>query len=208
MKVYLLTLLLSLAALDGQSQNPSRQLLLLKEYMSGAFNSQLQSESDSAYFPIALHMKPIWKNREDGFWLYVEQAMMSMAEKPYRQRVYHLHETNDQKLISEVYELRDPLRFAGDYESDEPLTGQTIDSLIHRSGCAIGLERMPDETFSGRTGDKSCPSSLRGASYATSEVTISKSMLISWDRGFDQSGKQVWGAEKGGYRFAKSKRYE
>jgi hypothetical protein len=25
--------------------------------------------------------------------------------------------------------------------------------------------------------------------------------IVSWDRGFDASGAQVWGAEKGGYIF-------
>jgi CpeT protein len=28
--------------------------------------------------------------------------------------------------------------------------------------------------------------------------------LLSWDRGWDVNGKQVWGAEKGGYIFVKT----
>jgi hypothetical protein len=28
-------------------------------------------------------------------------------------------------------------------------------------------------------------------------------MILSWDRGFDANGNQVWGAEKGGYIFKK-----
>jgi hypothetical protein len=30
-------------------------------------------------------------------------------------------------------------------------------------------------------------------------------MMLSWDRGYNADGKQVWGAEKGGYRFVKKK---
>jgi hypothetical protein len=28
-------------------------------------------------------------------------------------------------------------------------------------------------------------------------------MMVSWDRGYNDEGEQVWGAEKGGYRFVK-----
>jgi hypothetical protein len=44
---------------------------------------------------------------------------------------------------------------------------------------------------------------MRGATYATSEVVINKQMLESWDRGWDASGKQMWGATKSGYQFVK-----
>jgi hypothetical protein len=30
-------------------------------------------------------------------------------------------------------------------------------------------------------------------------------MMLSWDRGYNKDDKQVWGAEKGGYRFVKKK---
>lgn len=211
MRIFLLLLMISAVELSPAQIKPStdEQLLLLREYMSGAFSSALQAEQDSAYFPISLHMKPIWKERTDGFWLYVEQAMISAENiKPYRQRVYRVHRKEESVFVSEVYELRDPLRFAGDYNSDEPLLNQTIDSLILRTGCAITLTLQPDGNFTGKTGQGTCNSNLRGASYATSEVSISRSMLLSWDRGFDSSGKQVWGAEKGGYRFAKIKPYQ
>lgn len=172
--------------------------------MAGAFDSKAQAMQDSAnYYEIHLHMKPIWENRKDGFWLYVEQAMVSALEKPYRQRIYHVFLSGDSAIISEVYELQKPLRFAGAWRDENMLSSLTTDSLISRTGCAIILKKNPDGSFSGKTGDRSCPSSLRGASYASSEVILTEKQMISWDRGFDASGKQVWGAEKGGYIFVK-----
>ena len=53
------------------------------------------------------------------------------------------------------------------------------------------------------TKDRDCISNLRGASYATSEVTIKNDRIFSWDRGLDTNDDQVWGAEKGGYIFLK-----
>ena len=52
-----------------------------------------------------------------------------------------------------------------------------------------------------------CPSNLHGASYATSEVTITPEALTSWDRGYDDNGKQVWGAENSAYEFRKVEAY-
>jgi hypothetical protein len=45
---------------------------------------------------------------------------------------------------------------------------------------------------------------MRGASYATSEVVLRDDGLDTWDRGFDDAGKQVWGATKGAYQFRRT----
>ena len=47
---------------------------------------------------------------------------------------------------------------------------------------------------------------MRGASYASSIVTLTPKYLLSWDRGYNKEGEQVWGAEKGGYMFRKIKK--
>lgn len=186
----------------GYDSNAS-DLGLLKEMMSGNFDSKDQATADSNYFEIHLHMKPIWPQRSDGFWLYVEQALVTTQDKPYRQRIYHVHYNKDNNIISEVFELNAPLRFTGAWKQENPLSTLSPDSLISRQGCAISLKKNSDGTFSGSTLEKDCLSNLRGAKYATSEVSISKQLLVSWDRGFDEKDQQVWGAEKGGYRFVK-----
>jgi hypothetical protein len=202
-------LILGLALLLGSTSfasGPDKDLERLVSYMAGSFSSNAQSVKDTAFFDISLKMAPIWKGKTktDGYWLYVEQAMASRLERPYRQRVYHVHRNAAGKLVSEVFELNKPLRFAGQYKEKEPLATLSTDSLIPRSGCEIVLEVQGDN-FVGKTGDKTCPSNLRGASFATSEVTITPDKLLSWDRGWDATGKQVWGAEKGGYEFIKQK---
>ncbi len=57
------------------------------------------------------------------------------------------------------------------------------------------------EGFEGSTVGEGCASSLRGTSYATSEVFVADGVLASWDRGFDPRGRQVWGATAGPYLF-------
>jgi len=202
----ILLFLASYLALSAQTPPPDKDLDRLVSYMVGSFSSTAQAAKDTNYYDIRLQMAPIWKGKsQDGYWLYVEQAMATRFEKPYRQRVYHVHRNGKGQLVSEVFEMRNPLRFAGQYKESNPLSALTPDSLIAREGCEIVLEPKGTD-FVGKTGDKTCTSTLRGASFATSEVTITPDALLSWDRGWDTNGKQVWGAESGGYQFIKEKK--
>ncbi len=202
MKTTLAGLLLALTSLGfaSGSARAEPEFNRLIEWMTGSFSSQAQAAADSAYFDIHLHMVPVWQDLPDGVWLYVEQAASWSLGKPYRQRVYHVKPEGAGLFRSDVYEMDSPLRFAGDWKKDTPLATLGPDSLRLREGCSILLEAKGD-SYVGSTNETDCQSSLRGASYATSEVVITAKGLESWDRGFDATGKQVWGAEKGAYIF-------
>lgn len=74
-----------------QSDSPDASGLdTLVSWMSGYFSSEHQALQDSTYRDVRLHMVPVWKDREDGYWLYVEQSVVEYPEQPYRQRVYHV----------------------------------------------------------------------------------------------------------------------
>lgn len=169
--------------------------------MQGSFNSEIQSQVDSTYFNISLHMYPIWDDK--GNFLYVEQALNSMQNKPYRQRIYEVKRVNDSTFSSEVYTLNADSLWIGKWKNPKAFDSISINDISLKSGCEVVLKRIGPNHFNGKTGDKSCASSLRGASYAQSEVEILEDKIISWDRGFDADGNHVWGAEKGGYIFNK-----
>lgn len=182
-------------------------LARLVSWMTGSFSSHEQAQSDSNFFDIRLEMVQIWQDRADGKWLYVEQAAASSLDKPYRQRVYRLTRLPDDTFESAVFTLHDPLKFAGEWKKELPLAGLTADSLELKDGCSIILHQIAEGAFVGKTIEKNCPSNLRGAAYATSEVTITESEMVSWDRGFDADDHQVWGATTGGYIFKKVNEY-
>lgn len=46
------------------------QLDELYQVMQGSYNSEIQSQVDSSYYNISLHMYPIWQG--NGHYLYVE----------------------------------------------------------------------------------------------------------------------------------------
>jgi hypothetical protein len=171
--------------------------------MQGSFSSEEQSQKDTTYFNISLHMKRIWQQRTDGFWIYVEQAVASSSDKPYRQRVYRLTQLSDGSIESAVFTFPDPLKYAGEWKNENPLDDLNPSKLTQRTGCSVFLIKKDDGSFSGSTKGKDCESELRSAKYATSEVIIKKDGMVSWDRGFNDKDEQVWGAVKGGYIFKK-----
>ena len=69
-----------------------------------------------------------------------------------------------------------------------------------KDGCAVELE-WNGEGFVGGTDIGTCESNMSGASYATSIVETTDSMISSWDQGWNSNDRQVWGAVDGAYIF-------
>jgi CpeT protein len=187
---------------ENQQDPTSDRLATLHNWMAGEFSSAEQAAQDTNYFDITLRMIPVWEDQEDTYWLYVEQAMSTMLDRPYRQRVYQLEAQDSSHFSSTVYTLPNPKAFVGSMPGDSLWAGISPDSLKLLEGCAIYLE-YKNGTFIGETHESDCLNSWGDAAYATSEVSIKASELKSWDRGWDSAGSQVWGAENGGYVFVK-----
>jgi CpeT protein len=176
----------------------------LAQWMTGCFSSAAQAQTDAEYFEVRLVMVPIWESRDDGPWLYIEQAVASALDKPYRQRVYHLVE-EDGGVRSEVYELPgEALDYADTWRDVGSFSAISPEDLVERTGCAVHLRPTQGGDWAGSTLDDHCLSDFRGATYATSEIVLKRDSIESWDRGFDADGEQVWGAVKGGYVFERT----
>ncbi|MCC7507626.1 MAG: chromophore lyase CpcT/CpeT [Saprospiraceae bacterium] len=180
------------------------ELTQLVEWMSGDFSSLAQSQRDSDYYDIRLHIRPIWLHDAANHWLYVEQAMASAENKPYRQRIYKV-ERDGEGFKSIVYTLPEPGKWVGAYNNVALFDALNPADLSLRDGCTVYLVKKNKTEFSGETRSGDCDSNIRGAKYATSKVTITAEKLLSWDQGFNDKGEQVWGATKGGYEFVKIK---
>jgi hypothetical protein len=179
---------------------PADDVELAAAWLTGDFTSTEQAEEDPRHFAIELHVRPIWRARDDAPWLYVEQAAAGSVDRPYRQRIYRIEATDD-GVASIICALPgDPLGFAGMYEMPEASDELSPDDLLLREGCTVFLTRDGD-SFVGSTRGEGCSSSLRRATYATSAVTMQADRLESWSGGYDEAGEQVWGAETGPYVF-------
>lgn len=172
-----------------------------EEFLTGRFNSEAQANANPAYFPISLAVCDAEVPELGERVLYVEQAFV--GESPYRQRVYVVEEGEDpaKTAVSFVYAFTDPGRFVGFCDTGSNL-GITEGDLTLREGCEVYVTYDGDaDAFTGGTEGSNCESSLNGAAYATSEVTLTTDRMESWDQGFNAQGEQVWGATAGPYIF-------
>jgi len=168
--------------------------------LQGHFDSSEQAIDDPTYFDISLKMCPV-----DAPWLgervlYVEQAVSTRLAEPYRQRLYVIAPLGND-VVSRVFELSEPQAFIGLCDTDTLKVVAEGDARL-KSGCEVYLAKQ-GETYIGGTAGKGCLSSLNGASYAASDVTLTEGKVTSWDRGYDAQDNQVWGATDGPYLFVK-----
>ncbi|MFW5739779.1 MAG: chromophore lyase CpcT/CpeT [Myxococcota bacterium] len=174
---------------------------MLAAYLAGRFDSEAQSQQDYSYYPIQLIMCPVDMPDVGERVLYVEQAVMSSPNQPYRQRLYVVEPLDPPatRAVSKVYELHNPGQAVGWCDDLDSLSLTAAD-VSEKEGCGVEMEWMGDH-FEGGTVGTDCVSTHQGASYTTSEVVITDEQLTSWDRGYDDQGNQVWGATKGPYVF-------
>lgn len=196
------TLFISCKSSQNQSSKTSSDLNELVSIMQGHYSSEKQSKADEDYYNISLRMTPVWKAK--GNYLFVEQAIFDNQDKPYRVRIYKVHQEGNH-FISEIYTIKNEKDWIGKWATPKEYDKLTEADIELKEGCQVTLKREGKNKFVGSTGDKTCPSELRGASWANSKVTVLENQILSWDQGFDKDGKQVWGATKGGYEFIKIK---
>ena len=172
------------------------------EYLIGDFNSEEQSKSNPSYYAISLRSCPVDFPDMGDRVLYVEQASMDSLTAPYRQRLYVVEDLSDGRVSSEIYAFTDSkaAKLVGACDAPEEITIKTK-HLEERTGCTVWLEEQEDGSFEGSTEGTECSSSIGGAAYATSVVTLKTDRLLSLDQGWDANGNQVWGAVDGPYRF-------
>lgn len=188
-------------ALDSEPVIDPREQLAdqLFELLTGQFDSRAQAARDSRYFEVQLLACPVDAPEFGPRVLYVEQAMMTALQEPYRQRIYVVEPgENEGEAVSRVFALSSDAAWVG--ACGRATRQASATDAVERAGCAVHLQWM-DDRFVGGTRGEGCASSLNGATYASSEVELTPSLIRSWDRGHDAAGRQVWGAQAGPYVF-------
>ncbi len=197
----------ALLALAGcaTSGTPAGDVAALAAYMTGTFESDAppgaQPEDRRAVRIVVL---PIWQERDDGPWLYVERAAVATPDQPYLQRVRRLSIDGLEGLRSDVHGLpEDPRDFAAAWT--DPGVFATIEpaDLYPLEGCAVFLRRRADGSFVGESRGTACRSRRDGAAYATSQFEITSDGFTLLERGFTSRHALVWGSESGPTRFRK-----
>jgi len=188
----------------ASAQDFSDNLETLIDWMTGEYDSKDQAEKDSNYDHVTMRMTRVWADKPNGAWLYVEQALASTPEKPYRQRMYFLSEITEDEYSMDIYDLPQPAEFVGAWKDTSPFDNITLFDLSHKSGCTVVIF-YDGFQYGGSSRKGACKSERNGATYMTSDITLTEGSLEAWDRGYDGEGNQVWGPENAPYKFQKRK---
>jgi hypothetical protein len=199
----LLLLFLALAGSDGELAHYAKVAV-------GSFSSAQQSARDPRYDAVEAEVVRIWPERNDGLWLYQEQAIVGGAgdapgrskAQPYFQRVGHVYLLPDGRLRRDNYTLREPVRFVG--FGRLPGAREPRFEDLGPAGCYNLIEKAAEGHYVGRVDQ--CRNSYKGAATMTSLAISAHDRYVNWDRGFDVAGNLVWGPAEGGYIFDRVKR--
>ncbi len=185
---------------------PSMNSREVGSFMAGNFSNAAQAKDNPAFEDIRVHLRPIWVDRIDGQWLYVEQSLATSEDKPYRQRIYQVVDGNDADSVDcRMYALPgDALQYAGEWKVERPMRKLTADLLLPISGCTITLRKNEDSSWSGSTQPNECvPPASSGVSSMTS-LKIDHDGFEVWDRTLNAEGQQVGGSTAGPYLFKRT----
>lgn len=198
----LLSLLcLALATLASSARADDSALARAAAWLTGNFTNEAQFTYDRGFRQVELHAVPLFPDRTDGPWIYVEQSLADAPAIPYRQRVQQLAARADGAIEVRIYSLANPIAFSAAWQDPARLAKLAHTDLVFQEGCTIILREQPDGSFKGATEGSGCTNDLNGAAYATSDLAITKGQIATWDRGYNAAKVQVWGPLGGGYIF-------
>lgn len=194
-----------LTSINNSTPKENSLLNELAYLMAGDFCNRQQSDADPKnYAHIRIFFRPLPWNFFSGIGFYSEQVYDYDLWTPYRQGVHRLIDQGDHIYI-ENYSLKEAENYAGSGHNRDILLTIPSDSIERRYNCSMVFHKEGDKfkgcvepgnkCFSYRTGTKT---------YLVSEVELTDSTWISWDRGMDlDTNQQVWGSAVGPLKFQK-----
>ncbi|BAU64868.1 hypothetical protein STA3757_22450 [Stanieria sp. NIES-3757] len=194
-----------LPIIDNSQSKETNLLIDLAKLMAGDFSNHQQAFADSkTYAHIRIFFRPLPYQFFSGIGFYSEQTYDYDLWSPYRQGVHRLIARGNEIYI-ENYSLQDAYLYAGAGHNRDILLTIKPDSLERRYHCSMVFKKDGD-LFRGSVepGNK-CLINRNGIeTYLVSEVELTETTWISWDRGMDLvTHQQIWGSAAGPLKFEK-----
>lgn len=204
MRAYILTLI-CLLFLSQVVFSQDKELKTFGKWMTGSFDTFEQvdadEEADAKYRHIRaiLHVQPVKiAGLQDSLAFYVENQAAEARTKPYRQRVYVVKRGADKKIIIEIHRLKNQDQVVNAYKNPALLKNITLENLTQEIGCDMTFEKVNSKLYKGSGGlNKTCKSTLRGATHTVSNTELTPDTLTNLDQGFDDTGGHKWGPPPG-----------
>lgn len=147
---------------------------------------------------------------EDGVWLLQQNWILGsqatggnvsrLGQQPYFQIAIQLRDFADGSLNSSSYRLTGDGKQAALELSPGGRAAFERDWL----GPLVCMGRVQELARGYWEGSANCPNTYKGSVRVDSRSLRTPGTWVNWDRGFDASGKHVWGPASGGYIFKRS----
>ena len=190
----------------AQDADPPPRASLAEELAGivvGSFTSAEQSVGSETYGLVENETVRIWADREDGVWLYSENAFLgsnpddadpAIKDRPYFQTITRYVQATPSLVLTEAYSVsdreaakggwRDPGAFSPDWLGDKSCSGR--------------MERVAVGYWSG---ELDCINTFRGAAYLRSRTVRTPDAYANWDSGRTVEDAPLWGPSEAGYIF-------
>lgn len=195
-----------LAKEDPSTEQKSNGLIdELARLMAGDFCNRQQADADPKnYAHIRIFFRPLPWNFFSGIGFYSEQVYDYDLWRPYRQGIHRLVEQGD-RIYIENYSLQEAENYAGAGHNRDILLTISPEQIERRYNCSMVFTKE-EQMFRGSVepGNK-CLVHRKGVNtYLISQVELTETTWVSWDRGMDLlSGEQIWGSAIGPLKFQK-----
>lgn len=194
-----------LATAPALADEPAGQPMAeeLANTLIGSFSTIEQSRIEGWGY-VESELVRIWPHREDGIWLYQENAFLGSSpedfdpeikQRPYFQRIVRLVEVSSTEVIRTIYTLTDPASVVGAFADPSRVAEEQLGDV----SCSGPVMRIAHGYW--QSNFDTCPSGLRGAVRTHSRSIHTPHGFANWDRGFDAEGTLIWGPARGGYVF-------
>ena len=170
-------------------------------HLTGIMETTAQAEANANFIAVRMTTCPVVVPSPDPntVYLYQEQALVDNLAAPYRQRFLQIALSDDGKRV-ESRTFRPPQTETLTGLCDEVVLRVVYATDLGEPVCTVAL-RPSSLGYVGSTPPAGCPVSLRGATYLTNVIVLHENGMDTWDRGFDDDGIQVWGAQAEPYRY-------
>ena len=182
----------------------------LAQWMVGEFNNRQQAIDDPVwYVHLKLWHRPVQCDLGE-YCIFAEQANVLQLDQPYRQRLLVLTPTANDEIQGQYWAFKDPQKYKSAGENPSLLGNIQWSDLTELPGCKLKIQRQGNQYQAKPHPDLRCCFDYAGK---TRQVEIGFELepqrLTSYDKGVDpETGKALWGALMGPYRFDKDKDYD
>ena len=163
---------------------------LLQMWLSGVHHSS-NNQINGKNVSVSLHVLPIWQDRIDGEWLYMESSIVDSTAKPFRQRVLQLVGSVNGAIRLYSYSIPRASDFSGSYYDPAILASLAPSQLSLTSGCDIVVALNATRTFVGETDPNSCANQSLTPPAIANFFAVSEFNISFVDSNYDRLGNLV-----------------